>query len=94
MSPFRPANDEGVIRPLAFNPATVAAFPDPARPPILERGLRERLDREPDLFSLERRLVLVRGEGHRCKGTAALAALLAAVEVLPGQPLAPEPRLA
>lgn len=35
-----------------------------------------------DPYRLEGRLVLVRGEGHRCNGGAALAALLAGVEVL------------
>jgi hypothetical protein len=48
----------------------------------LECGLRGRLGGEPDLYSLEGRLVLVRGEGHRCRGDAALRALLAGVEVL------------
>ncbi len=49
----------------------------------VERRLTERLGgRGP--YRLEGRLVLVRGEGHRCNGEAALAALLAGVEVLAG----------
>ena len=53
----------------------------------VERGLKERLGGQA-ACSLEGRLVLVRGEGHRCNGEAALAALLAGVEVLT-RPAAP-----
>jgi hypothetical protein len=49
----------------------------------VERGLRERFGGQ-DPYRLEGRLVLVRGEGHRCNGDAALRALLAAVEELAG----------
>jgi hypothetical protein len=44
------------------------------------RGWAERAG--PGLYAVEGRLILVRGEGHRCKGEAALSALLEAVEVL------------
>jgi hypothetical protein len=47
----------------------------------VEQGLRERLA-DQGRYRLEGRLVLVRGEEHRCKGDAALWALLAGVEVL------------
>jgi hypothetical protein len=50
----------------------------------VERGLCERLGGAPAVHGVEGRLVLVRGEGHRCNGEAALRALLAAVEVLDG----------
>jgi pimeloyl-ACP methyl ester carboxylesterase len=49
----------------------------------VERRLRERLGGQ-DPYRVEGRLVLIRGEGHRCNSDAALLALLAGVEVLAG----------
>jgi hypothetical protein len=51
----------------------------------VECGLRERLSGQGP-YRVVGRPVLVRGEGHRCNGEAALRALLAGVEVLSGLP--------
>lgn len=56
----------------------------------VEDGLRERLGGR-ETYRLEGRLVVVRGEDHRCNGEAALRALLTGVEVLTRPALAPRP---
>jgi pimeloyl-ACP methyl ester carboxylesterase len=48
----------------------------------VERRLREGLGGEQELYRVAGRLVFVRNEGHRCKGQAALRALLTVVEEL------------
>lgn len=60
----------------------------------VERRLAERLGGR-DPYRVGGRLVLIRGENHRCNGEAALAALLAGVEVLaqPGVVQPPRPQL-
>ncbi len=59
---------------------------DAARIASLEEQLAERLGGRPDRYHLDGRLVLVRGEGHRCNGDAALRALLAGVDALTETP--------
>jgi pimeloyl-ACP methyl ester carboxylesterase len=49
---------------------------------VLEEKLRERLGGAPDEYGIEGRLIVVRGEEHRCSSEPALRALLAAVEVV------------